>query len=90
MLELTVLVLESPLIQREGCIEEQGIFKEFRKLTSNGQIVPTNKQWREIQIATATDPTDQEHNRVGVHQVVVDGKVMHQREYMGMKVVLPV
>ncbi|KAI4594788.1 hypothetical protein KJ359_007591 [Pestalotiopsis sp. 9143b] len=81
---------ESPLITREGCIEEQGIFKEFKKLTSNGQIVPTNQQWREIQISTATDPTDQEHNRVGVHQVVVDGKIMHQREYMGMKVVLPV
>lgn len=52
--------------------------------------MPTNKQWREIQIATATDPTDQVHNRIGVHQVMIDGKIMHQREYMGVKVVLPV
>ncbi|CAI7678871.1 unnamed protein product [Penicillium pancosmium] len=80
----------SPLIQREGCVEEQGVYKEFKRLTSEGKLVPTNKQWREIQIATATDPTDQVHNRVGVHQVMIDGKVMHQREYMGVKVVLPV
>jgi hypothetical protein len=82
--------LASPLIQREGCVEEQGVYKEFKRLTSEGKLVPTNKQWREIQIATATDPTDQVHNRVGVHQVMIDGKIMHQREYMGVKVVLPV
>ncbi|KAL6230644.1 hypothetical protein BDW75DRAFT_234248 [Aspergillus navahoensis] len=81
---------ESPLIQREGCIEEQGVYKEFKRLTEAGQLVPSNREWREIQIATATDPTDAEHNRVGVHQVLIDGKVMHQREYMGVKVVLPV
>ncbi|KAJ5975397.1 hypothetical protein N7481_009104 [Penicillium waksmanii] len=81
---------DSPLIQREGCVEEQGVYKEFKRLTSEGKLVPTNKQWREIQIATATDPTDQVHNRVGVHQVMIDGKIMHQREYMGVKVVLPV
>lgn len=52
--------------------------------------MPTNRQWREIQIATATDPTDQERNRVGADQVLIDGKIMHQREYMGVKVVLPV
>lgn len=82
--------LDSPLIQREGCVEEQGVYKEFKRLTSEGKLVPTNKQWREIQIATATDPTDQVHNRIGVHQVMIDGKIMHQREYMGVKVVLPV
>ena len=85
-----MIVIDSPLIQREGCVEEQGVYKEFKRLTSEGRLVPTNKQWREIQIATATDPTDQVHNRVGVHQVMIDGKVMHQREYMGVKVVLPV
>lgn len=52
--------------------------------------MPTNKQWREIQIATATDPTDTVRNRVGADQVMIDGKLMHQREYMGVKVVLPV
>ncbi|CAO2654428.1 Nn.00g111610.m01.CDS01 [Neocucurbitaria sp. VM-36] len=81
---------DSPLIQREGCVEEQGIYKEFKKRTSSGDDAPTNRQWREIQIATATDPTDTVHNRVGVHQTIIDGKLMHTREYMGMKVVLPV
>ncbi|KAE8168337.1 hypothetical protein BDV40DRAFT_294879 [Aspergillus tamarii] len=80
---------ESKLIQREGCVEEQGVYKEFKKLTSQGKLVPTNRQWREIQIATCTDPTDTVNNRVGAHQVLIDGKVMHQREYMGVKVVLP-
>ncbi|KAL6711742.1 hypothetical protein ACN47E_004676 [Coniothyrium glycines] len=81
---------DSPLIQREGCVKEQGIYKEFMKRTSQGQVPPTNRQWREIQIATATDPTDTIHNRVGVHQTIVNGKLMHTREYMGIKVVLPV
>ncbi|KOC18733.1 gibberellin 3-beta hydroxylase [Aspergillus flavus AF70] len=80
---------DSKLIQREGCVEEQGVYKEFKKLTSQGKLVPTNRQWREIQIATCTDPTDTVNNRVGAHQVLIDGKVMHQREYMGVKVVLP-
>lgn len=82
--------IESPLIQREGCVEEQGIYKEFKNLTSHGKLVPTNQQWREIQIATVTDPTDTVRNRIGADQVLIDGKIMHQREYMGVKVVLPV
>lgn len=81
---------DSPLIQREGCVEEQGVYKGFKELTSNGKLVPSNREWREIQIATATDPTDTEHNRVGVHQKIVDGKLVHEREYMGVKVILPV
>lgn len=81
--------LESPLIQREGCVEDQGIYREFKKRTAEADP-PTNREWREIQIATCTDPTDTEHNRVGVHQTVINGKLMHQREYMGMKVILPV
>ncbi|KAL5363297.1 Clavaminate synthase-like protein [Aspergillus floccosus] len=81
---------ESNLIQREGCVDEQGVYKEFRKLTAEGKLVPTNKQWREIQIATATDPTDTVRNQVGVDQALIDGKVVHQREYMGVKVILPV
>ncbi|KAI3338464.1 gibberellin 3-beta hydroxylase [Ustulina deusta] len=81
---------ESPLIQREGCVEEQGIYKEYKNHMAGGRPVPTNRQWREIQISTATDPTDTISNRVGVHQVIINGQVMHQREYLGMKVVLPV
>ncbi|PYH86172.1 Clavaminate synthase-like protein [Aspergillus uvarum CBS 121591] len=82
--------LDSPLIQREGCIEEQGVYKEFRNLTAQGKLVPTNREWREIQIATCTDPTDSVRNSVGADQVLIEGKIMHQREYMGVKVVLPV
>ncbi|KAF3762026.1 hypothetical protein M406DRAFT_50160 [Cryphonectria parasitica EP155] len=80
----------SPLIQREGCVEYQGVYKGFKELTSNGRLVPTNREWREIQIATATDPTDTERNRVGADQKIIDGKLMNEREYMGVKVVLPV
>ncbi|KAM5341947.1 hypothetical protein ACJ41O_014978 [Fusarium nematophilum] len=80
----------SPLIQREGCVDDQGVYSEFKRRTDQGKLVPTNKQWREIQIATATDPTDTVRNRVGADQVLIDGKLMHQREYMGVKVVLPV
>lgn len=80
---------DSPLIKREGCVEDQGIYREFKKRTVESNP-PTNREWREIQIATCTDPTDTVHNRVGVHQTIVNGKLMHQREYMGVKVLLPV
>ena len=59
------------------------------KIADNVQI-PTNQQWREIQIAEATDPTDDERNRIGADQVLMEGKLMQQREYMGVKVLLPV
>lgn len=66
------------------------MYKEFKNRTAQGQLVPTNKEWREIQIATVTDPTDAVRNRLGADQVMVNGKLMQQREYMGVKVVLPV
>jgi hypothetical protein len=78
------------LIQREGCVEEQGVYYEYKRRMAQGGEIPTNRQWREIQIATATDPTDTVRNRIGADQVIIDGKVMQQREYMGLKVVLPV
>ncbi|GJN83837.1 gibberellin 3-beta hydroxylase [Purpureocillium lilacinum] len=81
---------ESALIQREGCVDEQGVYREFKNRTAKGSLVPTNREWREIQIATVTDPTDTVRNRIGADQVLIDGKLMHQREYMGVKVVLPV
>lgn len=84
------LCVASPLIQREGCVEEQGVYKEFKERTAAGQLVPTNQEWREIQIATVTDPTDTVRNRIGADQVLIDGKLMHQREYHGIKVCLPV
>ncbi|KAJ6444161.1 mat1-1-3 [Purpureocillium lavendulum] len=81
---------ESALIQREGCVDDQGVYKEFKNRTAQGSLVPTNREWREIQISTVTDPTDTNRNRLGADQVLIDGKLMHQREYMGVKVVLPV
>lgn len=71
-------------------MEDQGVYKEYKKRTAQGQLVPTNAQWREMQIATATDPTDTVRNRIGADQVLINGKLMQQREYMGIKVVLPV
>ncbi|KAG9948021.1 Clavaminate synthase-like protein, partial [Aureobasidium melanogenum] len=82
--------VESPLIQREGCVEDQGVYKEFKRVMDLGFPIPTNQQWREIQIAEATDPTDDQRNRIGADQVLVKGKLMQQREYMGVKVLLPV
>jgi hypothetical protein len=81
---------DSPLIEREGCIEEQGVYKEFKRVMDLGLPPPTNQQWREIQIAQATDPSDTAHNQVGVHQTLVNGKLMQTREYYGVKVLLPV
>ena len=52
--------------------------------------IPTNRQWREIQIAEAPDPLDLIANSVGKDQLIVDGKLMTQREYHGVKVLLPV
>ncbi|WVQ81087.1 hypothetical protein IAT38_003209 [Cryptococcus sp. DSM 104549] len=82
--------IKSPLIQREGCVEEQGVYKEFKRVMDTGVPVPTNRQWREIQIAEATDPTDTVRNQIGKDQVMVNGKLMQTREYMGVKVLLPV
>ncbi|WVW81043.1 hypothetical protein I302_103034 [Kwoniella bestiolae CBS 10118] len=80
----------SPLIQREGCVEEQGVYKEFKRLMDAGVPVPTNSQWREIQIAEATDPTDTVRNSIGQDQIMLDGKLFQKREYFGVKVLLPV
>jgi hypothetical protein len=38
--------VESPLLQREGLVEEQGVFREYKKLMDSGSVVPTNKQWQ--------------------------------------------
>ncbi|KAI5195821.1 Clavaminate synthase-like protein [Aureobasidium subglaciale] len=82
--------IESPLIQREGCVEDQGVYREFKRVMDLGFPIPTNQQWREIQIAEATDPTDDQRNRIGADQVLMEGRLMQQREYMGVKVLLPV
>lgn len=35
--------MQSPLIQREGFVEDQGVFREYKKLIDAGVHVPTNK-----------------------------------------------
>lgn len=45
-------VVESPLLQREGLIIEQGVFRDLKKLTDAGVPVPTSKEWRGAQIGT--------------------------------------
>lgn len=57
---------------------------------AQGQLVPTNREWREMQISTATDPTDTVRNRIGADQVLINGRLMQQREYGGVRVVMPV
>jgi hypothetical protein len=41
------------------------VYKEFKRLMDAGVPVPTNQQWREIQIAEATDPTDTSRSYTG-------------------------
>lgn len=65
-------------------------YKKAMDRATDMTAVPTNQQWREIQIATVTDPTDQARNRIGADQVLINGKLMNQREYMGLTVTLPV
>jgi len=35
--------VESPLLQREGFVLEQGIFQQYKRLLDQGVPVPTNK-----------------------------------------------
>jgi hypothetical protein len=35
-IDFAAILLESPLIQREGCIEEQGVYKEFKAIIDQG------------------------------------------------------
>ncbi|OCF31057.1 flavonol synthase [Kwoniella heveanensis CBS 569] len=83
-------IKESKLIQREGCIEYQGVYKEFKRMREAGLPVPTNAQWRESQIAQTVDPTDTIRNTVGQDFQVINGKVYQVREFHGVRTVLPV
>ncbi|KAK8864129.1 hypothetical protein IAR55_001375 [Kwoniella newhampshirensis] len=76
--------MDSPLIQREGCIEDQGVYKEFKAVMDAGIPIPTNKQWREAQVASIRDVTKPQK------EVIIDGKRMSYREFFGVKVMLPV
>lgn len=82
--------LASPLIQREGYVNYQGCFKEFKKLRDAGMAVPTNRQWRESQIAGGREVTDVVNNQVGKDRIEIDGKLFTKREFLGVTVILPV
>ncbi|ORY28193.1 hypothetical protein BCR39DRAFT_468557 [Naematelia encephala] len=82
--------IESPLIQREGFADYQGAFREFQKTMASGIPIPTNRQWREIQIAETVNTTDVKRQTIGGDWVMHDGKLMNKREFHGVTVILPV
>ncbi|EMC95879.1 hypothetical protein BAUCODRAFT_139931 [Baudoinia panamericana UAMH 10762] len=79
--------VESPLLQREGFVMEQGVFQQYKKLIDAGIPVPTNKQWREIQISTRSQVAPEEKSG-GVQEI--GGVKFGVDEFLGVKVLLPV
>ncbi|KAL7421073.1 hypothetical protein Q5752_003957 [Cryptotrichosporon argae] len=77
---------ESPLLKREGCFDSQGAYREFRRLQARGVPVPTNREWRDVQIADAHHPTDAAPNDKIIY---IDGAKHIQREYMNVNIILP-
>ncbi|WRT70963.1 uncharacterized protein IL334_007962 [Kwoniella shivajii] len=82
--------MESPLIQREGFVNYQGCFKEYKRFRDAGMPVPSNRQWREGQIKDGREVTDVVNNQVGKDRVEINGKLFSKREFFGMTVLLPV
>ncbi|OCF53966.1 hypothetical protein L486_08541 [Kwoniella mangroviensis CBS 10435] len=78
--------MESPLLQREGCINDQGVYNGFKTLIDHGMPVPTMREWREIQIATLPEPNLKKEMKI----LEVNGKLMYQRDLFGIPVVIPV
>jgi hypothetical protein len=48
--DILPVLTDSPLIQREGCIEEQGVYKEFKRLMDAG--VPVRDSLKDVRMAT--------------------------------------
>ena len=79
--------VESPLLQREGFVEEQGVFREYKRLMDAGVPVPTNKEWRETQISTRSQiPPGKRPGGIEEHNGIKYGA----DEFLGVKVLLPV
>ena len=78
---------ESPLLQREGFVLEQGVFKEFMRLIEAGVPVPTNKEWREAQVSTRVQVPPEEKSE-GIKEI--DGVKYGMDSFFGVKVALPV
>lgn len=79
--------VESPLLQREGFVLEQGIFRQYKRLIDAGVPVPTNKQWREIQIST-NQQIAPEKRPGGIREI--DGVKYAADRFLGVDVLLPV
>lgn len=79
--------VESPLIQREGFVMSQGVFSEYKRLLDAGAPVPTNKEWREIQVSTRVQVPPEEK---GGGIKVVNGVKYGEDTFHGVKVLLPV
>ncbi|KAK5724232.1 hypothetical protein LTR17_013518 [Elasticomyces elasticus] len=78
--------VESPLLQREGFVLEQGVFQQYKRLLDAGLPVPTNREWREIQVSTRQQQPPEQ--RLGGLKVV-DGVKYGEDEFFGVKVLLP-
>ncbi|KAK5115896.1 hypothetical protein LTR62_000352 [Meristemomyces frigidus] len=79
--------VQSPLLQREGFVLEQGVFRQYKDLIDAGLPVPTNREWREAQVSTRSQIAP-EKRKGGIQEV--DGVKYGVDEFMGVRVLLPV
>lgn len=79
--------MESPLLQREGVVAEQGVIKEWLAVKNAGAPVPTNKEWREAQISARLQVAPKD--RLGGIKKI-NGVKYGEDTFLGVKVMLPV
>ena len=60
--------VESPLLQREGFVLEQGVFQQYKQLIDAGVPVPTCQEWREAQISTRSQIAP-EKRKMGIQEI---------------------
>jgi len=80
-------IMESPLLQREGFIFNEGPFMRFKKLMDAGILIPTNKEWREANISTRVQAKPEEQLG-GVKEI--NGIKYAEDIILGIPVVKPV
>ncbi|KAK4904686.1 hypothetical protein LTR49_025907 [Elasticomyces elasticus] len=69
--------VESPMLQREGFVLEQGVSQQHEKLLDVGNPVPKsrNREWREIQVSTRSQvPPEQRSGGIKVVKSVKYGE----------------
>ncbi|KAG0647219.1 Gibberellin C-20 oxidase 3 [Hyphodiscus hymeniophilus] len=71
---------------REGFVEKQGVFMQFKRLMDAGIPVPTNKEWREAQISTRSQVPPEE-KLGGVKEI--NGIKYGEDIILGVPVLLP-